>query len=276
MSAAPAFDLDAYLARIGAPRPATVDIAAVRDLAHRHALSIPFENLDAFLGRRIELDSGRVHDKLVRQRRGGWCFEQNQLFGDALRALGVPVTDLAARVLWQRPRDFRAPLTHRALLVVVDGRPWLVDTGFGVVTLTGALAFESGVEQATAHELHRLTDEGHRWLLEAQLAGAWQPLYAFDLHPQLPEDYEAVNFQLVHDPRSPFTQAPRLARALPGARLTLQGAEFTRWTLDGRSEKRTLTSVAALMDVIEREFGIPAGDVPGLQEALAARIVSAP
>ncbi|MET0292513.1 MAG: arylamine N-acetyltransferase, partial [Steroidobacteraceae bacterium] len=256
-----------------ARRPDRLDIAAVRELAYRHALSIPFENLDAFLGSRIELSSEAVQDKLVRRQRGGWCFEQNQLFGDALRALGIPVTDLAARVLWQRPRDFRAPLTHRALRITVDGAPWLVDTGFGVVTLTGALAFESGVEQETTHERHRLTLDGDRWLLEALLGEQWERLYAFDLHPQLPEDYEAVNFQLVHDPRSPFTVGPRLARALPDGRLTLQGNEFTRRRLGGRVERRELDSVDALLRVMADDFGLPVDDVPGLEAALAARVM---
>ena len=77
-------DLDAYLARIGLGLAPAPDAKGLEIVQRAHRLSIPFENLDVRLGRGISLDPGHVFEKLVVKRRGGYCFEQNQLF---LRAL---------------------------------------------------------------------------------------------------------------------------------------------------------------------------------------------
>ena len=81
------FDLTAYLARIDLPARPTLDAAGLARLQHAHRLAIPYENLDVILGRGIAIDSASVFAKLVTARRGGYCFEHNRLFGDALSAL---------------------------------------------------------------------------------------------------------------------------------------------------------------------------------------------
>src|SRR6202165_5790131 len=87
------FDLDAYLERIGlSGRP---DIAEV----HRaHVTSIPFENLDPHRGVAVSLDPLDLQRKLVTERRGGYCFEQNLLLKAALEALGAEVDLLLSPV----------------------------------------------------------------------------------------------------------------------------------------------------------------------------------
>ena len=82
------FSLDDYLARVGYHGPRAPTLALLSELTAAHTQSIPFENLDVLLGRRIELGIDAVFDKLVRQRRGGYCFEQNGLFLHVLTALG--------------------------------------------------------------------------------------------------------------------------------------------------------------------------------------------
>ncbi len=42
------------------------------------------------------------------------------------------------------------------LRVDLDGQPYIVDTGFGGVTLTGPLRLVADIEQATPHEPFRL------------------------------------------------------------------------------------------------------------------------
>ena len=44
-----------------------------------------------------------LHAKLVAGGRGGYCFEQNLLFGHVLRALGFKVQEATARVRWSVP-----------------------------------------------------------------------------------------------------------------------------------------------------------------------------
>jgi len=82
--------------------------------------------------------------KLVGERRGGYCFEQNGLFLEALTALGFQVSPLSARVRIDRPRQLLPPRTHLFLRVAIAGESWLTDVGVGALSLTRALRF--GVE----------------------------------------------------------------------------------------------------------------------------------
>ncbi len=93
-----AVDLDAYLHRIRLPTRPTLDVAGLMRLQHAHRLAIPFENFDIWLGRGIAIDSEPAFAKLVTARRGGYCFEHNRLFLDALAALGFAAEPILARV----------------------------------------------------------------------------------------------------------------------------------------------------------------------------------
>ncbi|HEY6785968.1 MAG TPA: arylamine N-acetyltransferase, partial [Trebonia sp.] len=75
-------DLDAYLDRLGlAGEPLPVTGETLGRLCQAHLAAIPFENLDILLGRGIRVDLESIQAKLVGARRGGYCFEQGQLFG---------------------------------------------------------------------------------------------------------------------------------------------------------------------------------------------------
>lgn len=119
----------AYLARIGARRPATPDADSLRDLHERHLNTVPFENVSIHLGERIGLDEKALFDKIVQRRRGGFCYELNGAFSGLLSALGFNVSLLSVKVFGDEGR-LGPPFDHLALRVDLD-EPWLVDVGFG-------------------------------------------------------------------------------------------------------------------------------------------------
>lgn len=263
-------DLSGYLRHIGCAGEGGNSLATLREVVLRHALAIPFENLDALTGRRVSLEPADVERKLLHQRRGGWCFEQNLLLGNALRALGFPVVDLAARVVWGRAADAIVPRTHRVLKVRAEGGDFIVDAGFGGQTLTGVLDLHSEAVQSTPHEPFRLRRMGDEFLMESQVAGEWLPMFRFDLHPQQPVDFEAANFQLVHDPGSHFTQGLRVSRVVADGRHVLRGFDLAFHRLNGPSVRETLPDTQAALDSLREVFGI---DTSGLPD-LAARLDS--
>src|SRR6188768_1581585 len=131
-------ELDAYFARVGYQGPLEPTLPVLHALTAAHTQSIPFENLDVLLERPLRLEKEAVFQKLVHERRGGYCFEQNGLFLHVLGALGFQVAPLSARVRWQRPRDFVPPRTHLFIRVEIDGESWLTDVGVGGLSLTAA------------------------------------------------------------------------------------------------------------------------------------------
>src|SRR5207247_1212253 len=70
-------DAASYLKRIGYRGPLIPHIDVLRRLHHRHLLSVPFENLDIHLDRRIILDQRLFYKKIVEHRRGGYSYELN-------------------------------------------------------------------------------------------------------------------------------------------------------------------------------------------------------
>ena len=67
----------AYLDRVGVTAPAVSDAAGLRTLHRAHQLTVPFENLSIDLAEPISLDEPDLIDKIVRRRRGGFCYELN-------------------------------------------------------------------------------------------------------------------------------------------------------------------------------------------------------
>src|SRR5580765_5639386 len=104
--------LGAYLRRIGHTGPLSSTLDTLRALHLRHTTTIPFENLNPLLGWPVRLDLESLEQKLVRDGRGGYCFEQNLLFSHALQALGFRVAGLAARVLWNTTDDAITKRSH--------------------------------------------------------------------------------------------------------------------------------------------------------------------
>ena len=262
-------DLNAYLQRIGLRQPVAPDPQTLRTIITAHVATIPLENLDPFLGVSPALGIASVQHKLVRDGRGGYCFEQNRLLSDALRAIGFQVTDLSARVLWGQPEDAITARTHMLLRVEVEGKSWLADAGFGGNTPTGPLQLVPDIEQATPHEPFRLIRrDDSDWRLQLFAADAWQTLYRFDLQPQFPADYRISNYWTSTNPDSHFVTGLTAARALAGRRLTLRNRQFAEHTTGGGTTKRTLATVAEIRAVLQDEFLIHLPENPKLDERL--------
>jgi N-hydroxyarylamine O-acetyltransferase len=267
VSAVP-FDLDAYCARIAYDGPRAASLATLQAFVLGHARAIPFENLDVLLGCGVSLAPEAIADKLVRRRRGGYCFEHNTLLLAALRRLGFHAYGLAARVTWNRPAGFVSPRAHMLLIVDLPEGPYLVDVGFGGLTPTAPLALTAGIEQATPHETFRLDAAENGFTLVVQRGGAWQSLYRFTLEVQAPVDYEVANWFTATHPRSVFVNHLMAARADAGRHYTLFDDRFAIRRRDGPGERRQLRDPDDLGEVLAEYFGI------ALPPAEAAAVVA--
>jgi N-hydroxyarylamine O-acetyltransferase len=251
-------ELAAYLQRVryaGAVEP-TLDVLAA--LHSAHVTAIPFENLDILLGRSISLDLGSLQAKLVSGRRGGYCFEQNTLFRAVLEAVGFQVTSLAARV---RGGDVLRPRTHMILLVENLGScRYLADVGFGGDGLVYPLALATGSESWMGGIGYRLHREDDLWVLEGNVEGAWNDLYAFTLEPQYPVDFEMANHFTSTYPHSPFVKSLTAQRSWPNRRAILRNRDLTVRE-GGATRTATIRDPDHLLETLALEFDLhfPAG-----------------
>jgi N-hydroxyarylamine O-acetyltransferase len=260
-------DLDAYCRRIGYDGPRTATSDTLRALHRLHPQAIAFENLDPLLKRPVRLDPASLQEKLVDGGRGGYCFEQNLLFAQVLRAFGFTVKEATARVRWNVPPGMQTPRVHALLIVEAEGETYLVDVGFGGNVATAPLLLRSRDEQKTPHEPFRLVADGHRVVVEARLAGQWTSLYATDLAESIPADFEMGNWFTSAHPASIFVNGLLAARAEPGRRYALHNNALSVHKLDGGSEKRTLDA-RELRDALADLFKINLAGLDGLDVAL--------
>ena len=269
-------DVESYCRRIGYAGPRIPTVEALRAVHLRHTEAIPFENLNPLLRWPVRLDLASLEQKIVREGRGGYCFEHNLLFSHALQAIGFRVTGLAARVLWNMPEDAITPRSHMLLRVDLNGTSYVVDAGFGVLTLTGPLRLEPDIEQMTPHEPFRLVRLGDEFLMQADMRGEWKSLYRFDLQEQFMPDYEVANWYMSTHPDSHFRAGLIAARPVPDRRYALRNNEFKVHALNGETERRLIGNAAELRKILEEDFRVRlprAPEVGALLERLTARAV---
>jgi N-hydroxyarylamine O-acetyltransferase len=261
-------NLDAYLRRINYAGSIAPTLETLSLLHQLHPAAIPFENLDPMKEVPVRLQLSDLEQKLVVERRGGYCLEQNLLFQAVLESMDFRVTPLSAGVVYRHEAGYEpASLTHMALLIDVGGTEYLADVGFGGKVLTAPLRLKAGLEQETPNERFRLVGGEPRWTLECQIAGAWVPLYFFEPVARTMEDYAAMNDITMLS----FRDDLRVARSEPGRRFGLSNARFN--TYQGNEIiTRNLQSVAELREVLSGPFGIqlPQDDRldPALERAL--------
>jgi N-hydroxyarylamine O-acetyltransferase len=97
--------IDEYCRRINYRGPRSDTVAVLNALILAHTIAIPFENVDVLRAIPISLVDDAIWEKLVVQKRGGYCFEQNGLLLRVLAAWGFQVTALSGRVRVDRNRD---------------------------------------------------------------------------------------------------------------------------------------------------------------------------
>ena len=256
-----------YFERIGysgSPKP---DLRTLGAIVLGHVEYIPFENLDVLMGRPIRLDLPSLREKLLFNRRGGYCFEQNGLLKAVLESIGFQVTGLGARVLWDAAPEAVTPRTHMLLRVDIEGVPWIVDAGVGAMTPTGVLRLDIETPQQTPHERYRLTRSAGSYLLEGDGGDEWKPLYRFNLEPWHGVDYEVSNWYVSTHPQSHFRHSLAVARAVPNRRYTLRDTQLTIRDMDGGTERHTLESAAEIRSVLEDIFRLQVPNAPELDRA---------
>ena len=266
-------DLDAYFRRIAHTGPRAPSVDALTTIVAGHLAAIPFENIDTLFGRTPSLAPASLHAKLIAQKRGGYCFEQNALLRLALLELGMQVTSLAAWVVWMAAPDAPARArSHMLLKVVLPASPadaFLVDVGFGGHLLGAPLRFVPGLVQRTPGGTERIVQDGNVFSLEADLPAGWTPVYRFTPETYGPVDYEPLNWFTATHPGSVFRHNLRLERLTPQLRAGLLNDKLTLRPVNGPAQVRRIESADSLAQVLDEVFDIAP---PVSAEALFERI----
>jgi N-hydroxyarylamine O-acetyltransferase len=262
--------LHSYLRRVGyegSVRPSRETLAT---LLRSHVLSVSFENLDVQLGIPVTNDIEGAFTKIVERGRGGWCYEQNGLFGWALSEIGFDVMRVAAAVR-REARGANSLANHLCLLVRMPDDPesiYLADVGFGgsmiepiplEVLRHGQAPFRIGLQKL---------DDGH-WQFKEE-SGADMVSYDFLAQPGDESAMSEKCKQLQTDPNSSFILNLVAQKRMPETHISLRGRVLTIKTATAK-ETRTLQSPGDLADTLKNVFQIDVPQAADLWERIVER-----
>lgn len=140
-----------YLERINYPLSTSLSLPpptleTLRRLVACHLSAVPWGTVGYHysIQRGISLDNDRSFDKLINQRKCGWCVEMNSIFAILLRTLGYSDLYTVGARVWANDRMGFTPLCHIAIILILNGVHYLVDVGFGTKGLTAPLPIFDG------------------------------------------------------------------------------------------------------------------------------------
>lgn len=230
-----------YLSRIGYTLNVEVNFNTLRGLQRAHMLTVPFENLDIGLGRKIELDEESLWKKIVIDKRGGFCYELNGLFAWLLKEVGFEVTHFNARDYHEEDDTFGIDFDHLALMVRVPNTStrWLVDVGYGD-NVSQPMDIDNPNEQAEGPRGYWIEPfRGGYQLWQRNYEEKSQRQYYFDLAAHnFPVEYEAACLYHQTSPKSIFTQKRTISLLTEDGRITLSNNDLIVTQNGKRSERK--------------------------------------
>ena len=199
-----------YLKRIGYTGEITHTPQCLDELILAHLAAIPFENLDACEDHRIpSLDVEDLFEKIIRHKRGGWCFELNKLFFELLKGCGFQVMPVAVRITWMREEP--AALLHRATVVTLENRPYLCDVGYGGPGPKGVTPLTDGEYEIQGESYQIVTGQGETGdmvILKKRYHGEYHEMMRFQNQRAEDADYAIMNFFCARADDSFFASKP--------------------------------------------------------------------
>nr|XP_054593646.1 arylamine N-acetyltransferase, pineal gland isozyme NAT-10-like [Nothobranchius furzeri] len=272
-------NLKEYFQRIGFHgRYDKVDLPTLTLIHKLHVMSIPFENLSIHCGERITMDLELIFNKIVRSCRGGWCLENNFLFGWVLREMGFSAITLSSRVFNSMLGDFGPLDSHLIHKIIIDDKAYIADVSFGVSSqIREPLELISGNYQIQAAGVFCLIDKGNIWVLEktgrkqevlnAEFATSslvnrkeTKQIYCFTLEPRESEYFIDKSNRLQTDPASLFTNKSICSLQTPSGFRALIGWTFSEVTFKPHKGVDVLymrnTTDDEIEQVLKELFGI--------------------
>ena len=259
--------VDQYLARIGVTAPIRPDLETLRAIHRAHLLAISYENFDVLFNRPVTINIPAIYEKIVENRRGGWCYEMNGLLGWALQELGFKVTRATGAVMRETSGD-AAVGNHLVLKVDLDEGTYLADVGFGDGPIEPFAVAPGGFQSnGFAFEISRV--DNLWWRLRNHPEGG-APSFDFNLAPAIEPALALQCHRLQTAPESIFVQNAFCFRHTPSGLFILRGRVLRDMTPHAVSE-HLLNDADEFQAVVEGTFGLNIPDAASLWPRICAR-----
>ncbi len=243
-----------YLKKIGYDKQPKVDLDTLAEIHRCHAFNIPFENFDVFLNDGVDIQKSIVLDKIVDNKRGGYCYELNGSLYDLLAAIGFKVKYLVSRPMLGY--EAIRPKTHMMLMIDLDGEQYLADVGFTSLNIIEPIPIKPNIEHEQFGFHFRIIEDNERgFIFQSKSEGKWESCYSFDLSENQYIDYKLANFFNSHSPESICTNIIIVGKYFENGRIRLINNNL-EIRLNDRNEDVKVGDKGHLSLLLDKYFGI--------------------
>lgn len=246
-------NLQTYLTRIGINEIKEPSPEFLSKLQNRHLLSIPFEDLDIPDRARIETDLSKIYSKIIKKKRGGFCYELNGLFHWLLTELGFNVDMLSARVFNPVKNELGPEFDHLVLLVHLD-KDYIVDVGFGD-SFRKPIELPDGSSEDISGFYKVFQNDNINFELKKKSDDGWQLQYSFNITPRIFSDFNQMCAFQQDNPSSHFRTRMLCTIATETGRITLSNNSIII-TDSGKKSKIDFTSEEEFYFHLKKYFDI--------------------
>lgn len=203
---------------------------------------------------------GALFQKIILNRRGGYCFELQGLFYYLLKSLGYSVTQYAGRFM-DEPGDIQMR-RHRILVVELEGKRYVCDVGVRSESPRCPLELTEGLVQTDGISEYRYQkDPFFGWVLMQREAGKdWKPMLGFTEEVQIDVDFVMPSFYCEKHPDSTFNKFMKVSIFTPDSDLTIVGNTFKVYRGGKVVERQGLQTNENAVKLLKDTFGIQVPD----------------
>src|SRR5699024_7758873 len=217
--------LEEYL-NIDTDQYAQIDLATLNHYIYQYVSHVPFENINVQNNQPIALDDKSMLYKIIKEHRGGYCYEQNRLFYNFLKDKGFDVYMISATIY--TGDGWAIEGSHMSLIVRLSHNHYLVDVGYADVPKKAMpLNDNQSVVTDINGEFRSVRIGSNMIQMQKRNTGDWETQYqAHDTAKTIEDFAEGIDFNQ-HHPDSIFKKKLLISKSKPYGRVTLSNAHLT-------------------------------------------------
>jgi N-hydroxyarylamine O-acetyltransferase len=230
-----------------------LDFGFLRDVVQRHVATFAFSSVGCRLGDELPLDFESLFNRIVVQRRGGYCFEQNGFLYEILKELGFSPKLYLARVIYNQ--NIHPGLTHRITMVEHEGLRYVLDVGFGPLGPRVPVLMSEN-ESNDGEKIFRIAEgkpgEYHMQVFKDE---KFFSLYRFELLRYGPADCELGHFYSHRHPAAAFVNNLVVSLSLANETRSLRNLEY--WVItESVTRAKNVDGPEQLRQILMAELGV--------------------
>lgn len=226
--------IERYLKSIGVKdRPK--NIFDIDFLIKKHLEVLSFCNIPILLEKNISLELDAIVQKMIEQKKGGYCFEHNKLIYETLKYFGFEVEAPFARVLNNKNVDVAK--THRFTVLKFEGERYIVDAGFSFLSPNSLIKFGNTPTKTTLERDYIIKElDANNFELSMLQPNGLYTLYSFDLTKHNEQDFEMGHFYSSKHKDAPFVNNLVLSKITDAKISSLKNNSYHETTKDSKKE----------------------------------------